>query len=147
MGLIVVLTVIIFFAYARREKAVSGYVLDCGTNDSIVNAEVSVNQVGWGFENGQPVWDKSYVTNVRSDSRGYFRIAFDVGSSAHLTALKDGYLTAEQWEYPGDSIAIKMLKGDDTSERTYNCKRSSECLSCRKEDSVEVCKSALILHE
>ncbi|OGI60536.1 hypothetical protein A2641_03315 [Candidatus Nomurabacteria bacterium RIFCSPHIGHO2_01_FULL_37_25] len=140
LGLILILVITVFFIYTRREKVISGYVRDCGTNEVINNAEVSVNQVGWGFQNGNIVWDKMYVNSVHTDSLGYFQILYRVGSSANLMSKKAGYITAQQYEYPAEDITINMLKGYKPTEVTYNCKLSSECLSCANEDGVKVCR-------
>src|SRR3989338_3949845 len=127
LGLILILVITVFFIYTRREKVIN-------------NAEVSVNQVGWGFQNGNIVWDKMYVNSVHTDSLGYFQILYRVGSSANLMSKKAGYITAQQYEYPAEDITINMLKGYKPTEVTYNCKLSSECLSCANEDGVKVCR-------
>ena len=143
--LALVLIIPTLFLYSRREKLIGGFVLDCSTNKPIENAEVSVNQRGWGFDNG-PVWDKDYTTSSKSDTSGHFEIRFRVGSSVHLMVKKAGYFTAEQYEYPKDGVEIKMLQGEgkNFNDITYNCKKSSECLSCKMGGNVEVCKNTCI---
>lgn len=127
----------------RREKTISGYVLDCNTSNQIDGAEISVNQRGWGFARGSLVWDKDYVTTTESDISGHFAIKYKVGSSADLKGKKEGYLIAEQFEFSGDNVEIKMLKGEGT-DITYHCKKSTECLSCSMEGTTEVCKNVCL---
>lgn len=138
--LILVLIISLGFIFARREKTIAGQIVDCQTNSPIVDAEVAVNQIGWGF-NDYLVWDKSYVYSAKSDNSGYFKIGYKVGNSANITAQKDGYIKAQQFEYPRNNVIIKMLQGNKPTEVTYNCKSSSECLETTLENGVQVTRN------
>lgn len=139
--LILLVLIAVGFALGRREKTVAGTVLECGTNAPIPGADVSTHQIGWGFSNGSLAWDKDHVTSTKSDDAGHFTITYRVGDSAQLIVKKTGYLPAYQYEYPGKAIVIRILLGNYPAEVSYNCKRSSECLSCNVEDGVKVCKN------
>lgn len=126
--------------WARREKIISGVVLDCQTNKPISDVEVSVNQIGWGFDR-YLVWDKSYVYATKSDNLGHFKISYRVGSSANILAKKERYITTQQFEHPTDGVMVKLLKGNKPLEVTYNCKLSSECLQTTVENNVQVSRN------
>lgn len=138
--LILALVIFIGFIFARREKTVAGHIVDCQTNNPIIGAEVVVNQRGWGFD-GYLVWDKSYVYSAKSGNSGYFKINYNVGSSANITAQKDGYIKAQQFESPKDGVVVKMLLGNKPLEVTYNCKLSSECLQTTVKNNVQVTRN------
>jgi len=144
--LIISIPFLLFSFVFRNEKQIDGYVLDCETESPIGNAEVSVNQRGWGTHNGQLVWDKDYTTVTTSDDSGYFVISYRVGSSAHIQVKKSGFINAEQWEYPG-TITVKILRGDKPTEMTNYCKVSSECLSCIIENGIQVCRNTCIKYD
>jgi len=135
-----VLVISFGFIFARREKAIIGHIVDCQTNNPIAGAGVAVNQIGWGF-NDYLLWDKSYAYSAKSDNSGYFKIKYRVGSSANITVQKDGYIKAQQFEYPRDDVIIKMLQGDKPTEVTYNCKLSSECLETTLENGIQVTRN------
>ena len=143
---IFILFLFIFTGCIRSEKTISGNVLDCETNEPIPNAEISINQRGWGRSpaTNEVVWDKDYIITSQSDDSGYYEISYKVGSSAHIRAKKEGYIKAEQFEYPGQEINIRMLRGNKLTEATYNCKLSSECLFCENIDGVETCRNICI---
>jgi len=128
---------------ARQDKTISGIVVDCETGKSLTDVEVSVNQRGWGFDK-YLVWDKDYVYRTRSNESGYFEITYQVGSSAHLIARKDGYLRADKYEYPQDGVTVRMLQGDAPAEVTYDCKGLSECLKTTVEDGVQVTRNVCL---
>lgn len=138
--LIFVLVISFGFIFARREKTIAGHIVDCQTNSPIVGAEVAVNQIGWGF-NDYLVWDKSYVYSAKSDNSGYFKIRYKVGDSANVTAQKDGYIKAQQFEDSRSDVVIKMLQGNKPIEVTYNCKLSSECYKTTLENGVQVTRN------
>jgi len=126
------------FTFFRNDKTISGLVMDCQTNNPIAKVQVTVNQRGWGRIKGQLVWDKDYIYKSVTDDSGYFKITYQVGSSAHIRAKKNGYLIAEQWEEPGEDIIIKMLKGDNPKEITYDCNLLSDCIKSEMKGEVEV---------
>lgn len=140
--IILILASVIFigFIFARREKTIAGYIVDCQTNSPIIGVDVTVNQIGWGFD-GHLVWDKSYVYSAKSDDSGYFKISYNVGSSANITAQKNGYIKAQRFEDPKDGIMVKLLKGNKPPEVTYNCKLSSECLQTTVENNMQVTRN------
>src|SRR3954452_25246886 len=65
-------------------RYIEGTVIDGRTRAPGAGAAVMVSNRGWGWINGQLVWDKDYVYPTVSDPNGKFRIGFDVGSSAHV---------------------------------------------------------------
>ncbi len=73
-----------------------------------------------------------------SDSNGHFKITYRVGNAAQMRTIKDGYMSAHQFEGPGDGVAIKMLKGENRTDITYDCRLQSECLVKSIEDGVLV---------
>ena len=138
--LVLIATIYFGFILARREKTISGFVLDCQTNKPIDNTEVFVNQRGWGFDR-YLIWDKSYVYVGKSDNLGYFKISYKVGNSANISAKKEGYITAQQFEKPKDGVILKMLRGSKPLEVTYKCRLSSECLQTTIENNVQVTRN------
>lgn len=141
----VILVLVIFFSFvfARREKIIAGRIVDCQTNSPVGGAEVAVNQIGWGFS-GHLVWDESYVYRAKSDDSGYFKIKYRVGSSANIMVKKDGYINAHQFEYSRNDVIIKVLQGNKSTEVTYNCKLSSECLETTFENGVRVARNVCL---
>jgi hypothetical protein len=87
---------------------IEGTVVDSSTGAPLQGAAVAVSNRGWGFINGQLVWDKDYVYPTVSDQNGRFRIVFDVGSSAHVKATKAGYLAQDNWYERNTTITITM---------------------------------------
>ncbi len=83
---------------------IEGKSVDCNTNNPIADVQISTNQSGWGFSNGQLVWDKDYITTAQSDASGLFKLSYKVGDSADIKARKEGYITAEQFESPATGI-------------------------------------------
>ena len=142
--LVLIIAVYFIFMWARREKTISGFVFDCQTNNAVVNAKVSVNQIGWGIDNNRLVWDKSYVYDTQSDTAGFFKISYRVGNSAKILASKDDYITAEQFEHPKDGVMVKLLRGNKPLEVTYNCKLLSECLQATIENNVQVTRNVCL---
>ena len=122
------------------EKEIQGFVYDCETKDPIKGSTVSTNQIGWGISNKQLVWDKDYKTFTKTNESGYFKLSFEVGNSAKIQVSKDGYYSAEQFEYPGDDIKIGMLKGGSYLDYTHNCRPLSECITCVDNDGVTSCR-------
>lgn len=135
-----IIIIVIVALIAGCEKDIKGYVFDCETNEPIEESVVSTNQSGWGINNGQLVWDKSYKTFTNTDERGYFELSFDVGDSAKIHVKKEGYFSAEQFESPGDDIKIGMLKGGGALDYTHNCHPLSECISCVEKNGVTTCR-------
>ncbi len=135
-----IIMILSIFGCSPHNENYTGQVLDCQTNDPIAKAEVSVSLRGWGFSDGGLVWDKEYVNSTQSDDSGRFKISLG-SNSALIKVTKEGYITAEQREEPGKEIIVRALKGNDSIEVTYNCKLSSECLSCSVEGNAKVCKN------
>jgi hypothetical protein len=134
------------FIFLPKEKYVQGTVIDCDTDNPIRDAEISVNQRGWGTNNGQLVWDKDFVYLAKTDENGRFYIKYKVGSSVNLRAKKQGYLAAEQWEEKNSDVVMKMQQGDIPYplEVTYNCKTLSECMKCEMVNNVNTCRNVCI---
>ncbi|OGY96753.1 MAG: hypothetical protein A2122_00315 [Candidatus Liptonbacteria bacterium GWB1_49_6] len=112
------------FVFGRREKFIAGRVVDCQTGAPIGSAEVSVDQRGWGIQNGQVIWDKDYIYTTHTDQDGRFALRFKVGAnSVNLIAKFPSYLRAQQYERPdSDTVLIRMLVGSNPlNEPTENC--------------------------
>lgn len=139
----VILAIIGSIFLARKEKKIVGRVISCESGEPIAGAVVSALQHGWGISNGQLAWDKDYITTAVSDSSGSFALAWRVGRSVKLESAKEGYLNAAWFADPGANIAMRMRTGDSHSllSVTYDCKTSSECLSCNTENGVRSCKN------
>ena len=129
--------------YAFREKTISGSVIDCQTNEPVASAEIVVSQNFLEFKSGV-VWFKSYISRAVGDPDGYFQVTYRVGNSADILANKDGYISARQFEGPGDGVVIKMLQGENPAELTYNCRLLSECLVDSIEDDVRVYRNTCV---
>ena len=129
--------------YAFREKTISGSVIDCQTNEPVASAEIVVSQKFLEFKSGV-VWFKSYISRAVGDPDGYFQVTYRVGNSADILAKKDGYISARQFEGPGDGVVIKMLQGENPAELTYNCRLLSECLVDSIEDDVRVYRNTCV---
>jgi hypothetical protein len=138
--LIITLIISLGFLISRREKVVSGHVLDCATGRPIAGAEVHANQSGWGFGD-YLVWDKPYISSAVTDDTGHFTMTYRVGDSANISAEKKGFLKALQYESPRSDAVIKLLQGNKAAEVTYNCKLSSECLVTTLENNVQVSRN------
>jgi hypothetical protein len=130
-------------ALSFREKAVSGQVVDCETNEKIMDAKVSLQQRGWGFDGGL-VWDKTYVSETLTNGVGEFEATFRVGNNANILVSKDGYVNAQQFEEPAKNISVRMLRGNYPTEVTYNCTLSSECLKKTVEGGVTVFRNSCV---
>jgi hypothetical protein len=87
---------------------IDGRVVDSRTGTPLQGAAVVVSNRGWGFLNGQLVWDKDYVYPTVSDQNGQFHIVFDVGSSAHVKTAKAGYLPQDSWYERNSTITIPL---------------------------------------
>jgi hypothetical protein len=87
---------------------IAGTVVDARTGAPLAGVAVAVSNRGWGVVNGQLVWDKDYVYPTVSDQQGRFRIAFDVGSSAHVKATKAGYQPHDSWYESNRVITITL---------------------------------------
>ena len=119
----------------------SGVVVDCQTGTPVADAEVSINQRGWGFDK-HLVWDKDNVSRGRTDRAGHFTISYRIGGVAHIRVQKEGYLTAEQFEQPRGDVVVRMLQGSNPAEVTYNCRLSSECITETLEGNVRIYKNS-----
>lgn len=91
-----------------RTSYIEGVVLDSRTRAPLPGVAVEVSNRGWGFVNGQLVWDKDYVYPTVSDQNGRFHIVFDVGSSAHVKAAKAGYQPHDNWYDSNSTITIAL---------------------------------------
>jgi hypothetical protein len=146
LAILIVLLFVVFagFFFERKDKSITGVVLDCASNQPIPNVEVSVNQRSWGFIDGSLVWDRDYISKATTSNSGEFTITYEVGSSTNIKTEKEGYITAWQFENPKQGIIIRMLQGNKPGEVTYNCKSSSECLQTTIEDGVQVTKNVCV---
>jgi len=146
-ALIVILAVLVIISlgilYAFREKTISGSVVDCQTNEPVASAEIVVNQSFLEFKGGV-IWFKSYISRAMGDPDGHFQVTYRIGNSADILARKDGYISARQFEGPGDGVVIKMLQGGNPAELTYHCRLLSECLVDSIEDGVRVYRNTCV---
>lgn len=140
IGLVVALGTAALVLFNTQKKIAAGYIYDCHTNQPLSNAEVSINDRGWGLSNGSLIWDKSYAYKAVTSERGFFRIIYK-GNPTDMQAKKSGYIAAQQYEKPTRNIIIKMREGDIPGEVSYNCRLSSECLQATNEDGVLVTKN------
>lgn len=137
IGVVLVLPVVFIFYYVgplrtivelATNKAISGKIYDCTTNEPIQNAQITIAGTGLGFRDKLFVWDKAYFKTDKSDSQGLFRINYSIGTE--VTVNKDGYLQAYYYTSPSKNVDIGLLSNinvQDKNERTYQCKLESEC--------------------
>lgn len=115
-------------------KNVQGSVIDCETKAPIADADVSINGIGWGWDNNQLIWDKSYTLTSESNENGVFNINYKIGNS--LVTKKEGYLPAQNYISANTTIIVGLRKNinvADKSEWTYDCRLASECEKTRME--------------
>jgi hypothetical protein len=91
------------------EKHVSGRVTDFETNQPIAGATIRAAQHGWGFNNGNLVWDKDYSTYTTAEEGGGFTIGYRFGSSVNLWVEHQGYQRFQSW-YPHNADVRIRLK-------------------------------------
>jgi hypothetical protein len=132
----IIVAVAIGFVLARREKMVSGTVVDCESGLPVPGATISLRQSGWGYSE-YLVWDKAYPFQTESDASGHFEAIWRVGDVANISAKKDGYLEAMQHEFPGSEVMVRMRKGSSPIDVTYGCRTSSECYQTTVNNGVE----------
>ncbi len=94
----------------RFEKQISGQVTDYATGEPLQGAVVSTAQTGWGVSRGSLVWDKTHVTQTRTDSTGDFTIHYRVGDSARLAVDLDGYQHYQSWYAPNARILVRLKR-------------------------------------
>lgn len=87
---------------------IEGTVIDNSTQAPISGVTVAVSNRGWGFADGGLVWDKDYVYQTTTDHLGRFRIAYRVGSSAHVIATQPGYQPHDDWHDRNSTITIRL---------------------------------------
>ena len=86
-----------------------GVVVDSVTKTPLPNIKVEVSNRGWGFSNGQVVWDHDYVYAANTDSEGKFHIIYQVGPGAHVVITQNGYDRFDGY-YNKNSQAVIELK-------------------------------------
>lgn len=142
IAIILLFILIAIFINPRKEKILSGRVLDCQTNQPVEGVEIVAAQTGWGWDSSVSylVWDKSYATKTITDNNGNYILKYNVGSSAHIVTTKDGYYKADQYESPGNNILIKVLSGnkDNKYEFTSYCKFLKDCMQMTVENGVKI---------
>ncbi len=103
---------------------IDGTVVDSSTGAPLQGVAVEVSNRGWGFVDGQLVWDKDYVYPTVSDQNGRFHIVFNVGSSAHVKAAKAGYQPHDGWYERNNQITIMLKQINPTYNPTNITKHS-----------------------
>lgn len=111
-GVLSVLCIIVALVFAmqifRGSSYIEGTVLDSSTLKPLEGVAVAVSNRGWGFVDGQLVWDKDYIYQALSERNGRFRIEFSIGSSAHVKATKQGYQPYDNWYEPNSTVTIRL---------------------------------------
>lgn len=113
VGLALLCVVVMIGVVAARTAMASHYIEGTVVDSSgapLPGVTVAVKNRGWGLSNGQLVWDKEYVYQTRSDSAGRFRIIYDVGGSAHLTATAQGYQPYDGWHDHNSAVTILLKR-------------------------------------
>jgi hypothetical protein len=101
---------VIFVSVVRSAMAshyIEGTVVD-SSGAPLSGVTVAVSNRGWGFSSGGLVWDKAYVYQTTSDSSGRFRIAYDVGGSAHVIATAPGYQPYDGWHDHNSTVTLRL---------------------------------------
>jgi hypothetical protein len=65
---------------------VSGVVQDAGTSRPVAGATIELSNNGWGFRNGQLVWDAETISRAVTDPEGRFAFAADGGAGLRVSA-------------------------------------------------------------
>lgn len=65
---------------------VSGVVKDAATGRTIADAEVELFNSGWGFRDGQLVWDAEKISRTTTDAQGRFQFGRSGGVGLRVTA-------------------------------------------------------------
>lgn len=131
---------VVFSLLSRQSNVAEGYVTDCESNIPVEGAQVSLNERGWGFRDGQLVWDKDYAYTALTTKQGFFQIIYK-GNPTDIKATKSGYLLEQKYETPSKNVSLKMLRGDMPTEVTYDCKLSKECLVTIVDHGVQITKN------
>ena len=98
------------------EHFVEGQVIDYETRQPIPGVRVVLQQSGWKFTGGV-TWDHLYIFESVSDSRGKFRVVYDVGTSAKLKTEKEGYIWFEGWFEPDSTVILQIKSKSPTYVR------------------------------
>ena len=65
---------------------VSGVVQDAATARPVPGATIELNNNGWGFRDGQLVWDAEKISRATTDAQGRFSFVADGGVSLRISA-------------------------------------------------------------
>ena len=107
------LLIIFFLSACSEQKFIEGSVVDYQTGASLEGVTVRARQTGWDFSRFPAVvWDRTYDFEELTDKNGKFHIVYDVGTSAHLWAEKEGYVRFIAWYPENTSITIKLKAKD-----------------------------------
>ena len=87
---------------------ISGTVKEYSSEKLINQAQVQASYIGWGWRDGNLVWDKEYVYETTTNSEGKFSINMPIVPSVFLRVLKEGYSTNETWQGFEQKILIKL---------------------------------------
>ncbi len=92
------------------QSFIDGTVRDRDTKAPIAQAQVVVSNRGWGFIDGQLVWDKDFVYATMSDQGGRFHVDFQVGPSAHVIVTADGYSQFDDYFDKNTTVVIDLTR-------------------------------------
>jgi hypothetical protein len=108
------LLILLLTIACSSEKFIEGRVVDFDTGQALVEVQVVANQQGWGLSdiNNDVVWDKTFPFQAITDEKGNFHILYDVGDSAHIWTLKEGYSQFVHWYPENSQVVIKLKKKD-----------------------------------
>jgi hypothetical protein len=94
----------------RGEKQLSGRVFDFDTGRPLAGVRIIARQSGWGLSSGSLVWDKTFISESRSNPQGEFTLRYRVGDSANLIASHPEYQSFYSW-YPADAqVTIRLRR-------------------------------------
>ncbi len=93
------------------EQFIEGQVIDYETRQPVAGVRVILQQSGWKFTGGV-TWDHTYTFEAVSDSKGNFRVVYDVGTSAKLSSEKEDYVNFDGWFEPNSTIVLYVKQKD-----------------------------------
>jgi hypothetical protein len=107
---ILLLAVALLLPACRGEKQLSGQIFDYASGRPLAGARIITRQSGWGLSNGSLVWDKTYITESRSNSQGEFTLRYRVGDSAKLIVSHPEYQSFYAWYPAGSQVTVHLRR-------------------------------------
>jgi hypothetical protein len=110
-----VLCLIALPACTRDEQTIEGAVVD-ESNAPVPGATVTACYSGWGWSNGQLVWDKVFCSDpVVSNNEGKYAIIFKNADFVRLNAKKEGWTQAK--DFNSNDVKIILIPTKAHMER------------------------------